>query len=346
MANYGFNITDTTYAGTYESEYMITQATYSLDTINKGLCMVKDGIKKQHTIPRINITSPLGTRVATPNVYTFSGRTAEVDGVTLVPKDIFAYDQFNPRDFETNWFAEQLSPTLLAREIPLTPSNFLMQLYLNRCFEQIERGIWLGSTTYDTTSAATNDVDGQIKYFDGVIKTLMTTYSGGTNSYIHPSGAASAVTSYTATNIVTVMQNAYQSMPKAILANPKRRANLRFVMSVVDALKYEEYTTTNLPYKGNQPTDQGILRWKGIPVVAVAGMDENNAILLGEFTNSVDSILWVGVNSVDDLFLQIMKLQNNSEEWFFKFLFKIGIAISVPTQLYMHTNLAASYFNG
>ena len=339
---YGFNITDTSYAGSVETTYMITKATFGLDTINKGLAMVKDGIKKSHNIPRIDINNPLQKRVATPNVYTFSGQTTHVDGVKLTPLDIMAYDQFNPRDWETHFYAEQLSKTLLAREIPLTPSNFLMQLYLNRCFEGIERGIWLGSTTYNTASGSTNvgDPYTQLNYFDGVIKKMI-----ADNTYIKPSVSVSAITSYTASNIQSVMQDAYQRLPKAILASPMRKKNLKFVMSVVDVLKYEEYLTTNNVYKNNDTTEAGINRYKGIPVVSVAGLDENNAILLGEFTNTVDSILWVGTNSVEDLQLQIMKLQPNSEEWFFKALFKFDVAISVPSQLYMHTTLSAAYFN-
>ena len=339
---YGFNITDTTYAGSVETSYMITKATFGLDTINKGLAMVKDGIKKSHNIPRIDINNPLQTRVATPNVYTFTGQQATVDSVKLTPLDIMAYDQFNPRDWETHFYAEQLSKTLLAREIPVTPSNFLMQLYLNRCFEQIERGIWLGSTTYNTASGSTNvgDPNGQIKYFDGVIKKLIVD-----NTYIKPSASVSGLTTFTAANIQSILQDAYQKMPKAILANPSRKKNLKFVLSVVDALKYEEYLTTNNVYKNNDTTESGIMRYKGIPVVPVAGLDENQAILLGEFTSSVDSILWIGTNSMEDLQLQIMKLQPNSEEWFFKALFKFDVAISVPTQLYAFITLNAAYFN-
>ena len=47
------------------------------------------------------------------------------------------YTEFNPRDFEAHWLAEQLSPTLLARELPVTAENYMMQIGLNRMFEQL-----------------------------------------------------------------------------------------------------------------------------------------------------------------------------------------------------------------
>jgi hypothetical protein len=60
------SISDTTYAGTVEAGFMITQATFGLSTISKGVAYVKDGIKKQHNIPKIDIVNPLQARAATP----------------------------------------------------------------------------------------------------------------------------------------------------------------------------------------------------------------------------------------------------------------------------------------
>ena len=94
-------INDTTYAGTFAS-YFWLPATFDMDTIQKGGVYVQDGIKKQHTIGRVDFANPLQSRTATP---TTSG-TFTVDGRVLAPQDLMVYTEFNPRDYEQHWLAE------------------------------------------------------------------------------------------------------------------------------------------------------------------------------------------------------------------------------------------------
>ena len=339
---YGFNITDTTYAGTAEANYMILKATFGLDSINKGLLMVKDGIKKYHSIPRLDINNVLMARTVNIDPLTFSGQTTTVDSIRLEPGDFQAFDIFNPRDWETHFYSEQLSNTLLSREIPMTASNFLMQLYLNRAFESIEQMIWLGSTTYNTASGSTNlgDPNKQLRYFDGIVKQMITL-----GTYISPTGATyTAITALTYTNIEDAFYQAYQNLPKAILSSAAQFAKLKYVVSVQDDLKYEQFLTKVMTFKNNDTTEAGIRRYKSIPVVRVAGLPENT-FFLGQFVADPTSVAWFGTNSMDDMQLQIMKLNNYMESWFFKGLWKCDVKIAVPSQLVMHTTLSAAYFN-
>ena len=126
-------INDTTYAGTFAS-YFWLPATFGMDTIEKGGVYVQDGIKKSHTIGRVDFANPLQPRQATPT----SSGTFTVDGRVLTPQDLEVYTEFNPRDYEQHWLAEELSKTLLARELPVTAENYMMQIGLERAFEQVE----------------------------------------------------------------------------------------------------------------------------------------------------------------------------------------------------------------
>ena len=58
---------------------------------------------------------------------------------------------------------------------------------------------------------------------------------------------------------------------------------------------------------------------------------------MGVFTTGVDSNLWMGVDYVnDENVLQVDKLQNNSELYFFKALLKMDVNIVRPSEITAH----------
>ena len=350
MAEYngfnGFNLTDVSYAGTVELDYIITPAVFGMDTINKGLAMVKSGIKKSHNVERINLAYPLQQRVPTPDVAS-TGRTITFEnGVKLTPHSAMGMQRLLPAAFEENFFAEQLSDTLLARELPRTPSNYILSYFMSKCFEGLEQNLHMGSTTYGINTGSTyygtkvGDANegGQLQFFDGIVKQMLVAgpYTAGTNVNGYIDANVSGETSITITNIESAFRNAYSSVPKAILANPARMKNLKFVVSVEDDLIYEEMLTLTT-FKNNNYTEEGVRKYRGIPVVKVAGLN-SGTFYLGEFVASPDSILWIGLSSYEDLQLQLGKLYEFSEEWFVKFLIKLDCKIAKPNEFVMWTN--------
>lgn len=324
----GLNIQDTTYAGTAEVGFMITPSTFGLDTLRKNCAYVKDGIKKTHNIPKIDIQKILQPRAATPT----SQGTFTVTKQILNPQDVMAYIEFNPRDWEDHFYAEQLSRTLLARELPVTAENVMMQLFLNRAFEQIEVGLHMGSQGYTTNDP--NNPNFQIKYWDGFIRKALVD-----GTYI-PSGTPSAITT---ANIVGKFQEGYSLLPKAILADPYRYEKVKIMVSTVDRLKYEDYQANIQTYKGVDTTQQGINRYKGYDVVDLAGLPENT-FYMGKAYPALDNNMFIGMNSTDDMMLQLQRLQNNSEYFFFKMLAKIDVNVAKFNELFMHTTLTTSTF--
>ena len=72
----------------------------------------------------------------------------------------------------------------------------------------------------------------------------------------------------------------------------------------------------------------------------VAGLPENTFYLAIQKPD-VDSNAWLGINSTEDNQLQLMRLQNNSELFFVKGLFKMDTQIGFPDQFVIYTTLTA-----
>ncbi len=330
-------ITDTTYAGTFAS-YFWLPATFGMDTVDKGAVYVQDGIKKSHTIGRIDFSAPLQVRQATP---TQSG-TYTIDGRVLSPNDIMMYTEFNPRDFEAHWLAEQLSPTLLARELPVTAENYMMMMALNRAFEQLETGIWMGSTTY--TAAIGTTGNGQLKFFDGFMKKMVNDSS--VLKFASPFTLTEAVTDGSHTNIVDAMNGLLKLCAinkKALLSRASRYKRLKFFVSVNTEQIYQTFITTTLTFKGVNTTERGINQFKGYEIVPLAGFPDDT-ILFCEGLPDTSSNLYVGMNSAEDNNLQLMRKQNNSELFFLKGLMKYDVQYGFSEQIFLFTTLTTSSF--
>jgi len=331
-------ITDTAYAGTFAS-YFWLPATFGMDTLQKGGVYVQDGIKKTHTIGRIDFANPLQARTATP---TGSG-TFTVDGRSLTPQDLMVYTEFNPRDYEAHWLAEQLSPTLLARELPVTAENYMMQVGLERAFEQIELGLWQGSTTY--TAAKGSAGNGQICFFDGFLKLMVN--DSAVQKVSSPFALTAAVTDGSHYNIVDAF-NALISLcasnKKALLSRPTRYKRLKFFVSINTEQIYQTYITTTLTFKGVNTTEQGINKFKGYEIIPLAGLPDDT-ILFCEGLDDVSSNLYVGMNSTEDNNLQLQRLQANSELFFLKGLMKFAVQYGFSEQVFLFTTLTSGSFN-
>ena len=324
-------INDTSYAGEFAS-YFWLPATFGMDSVDKGVVHVEDGIKSKYTIGRMDFKNPLQPRMATP----VSGGTITVDGNVLAPKDMMVYTEFNPRNFESHWLAEELSPTLLARELPVTAENYMMQMALNRTFEQIENGIWMGSLAYMGVYPK-SDPRYQYQYFDGFIRKFLN----------DPTVlAAASPATLTTTNITTAMDACITLLSqnaKAIIASGKRYERLKFLVSINTEQIYQTFQTTSLQFKGVNTTDKGINKYKGYEIVPLAGMPDDT-IVLAEATPGIDSNLYVGMNSTEDNNLQLEKLQANSEIYFLKGLMKYDVQYGFGNQIALWTTLTQSSF--
>lgn len=302
----GFVISDTTYAGEVASQF-ITKSITQADTINGGHVYVKDGIKKKFTIPRwdADYEDFIQDRAAVP----VSKGSATIDAVTLEPQDYMIYMEFNPRDFEDHWYATQLPDALIDARLPVTAESVTVQGVLKRHAKYFNKQIWNGDTSGT----------GIYKYFDGLVKKAKAqSTAAGTNV---------AGTTLDASNIQAQMLLAYNKIP----------AELRYDPSMKFFVSYETYdlyaqSQISQTYKGVDTTQEGVPTFKGRKVVKIADFPDDTIIVV-KGSASMESNLWVGMNSVADEGLQLARLQANSELYFIKMLMKADVQIGFGSEV-------------
>ena len=112
-------------------------------------------------------------------------------------------------------------------------------------------------------------------------------------------------------------------IPTVMRANP----GLRILMSIADFDKYDEELTQQ-PNKGANYTDMNVERYKGIRIVPMSNWPEG-LVVATICGMDYDTNLWAGVNLVDDMdVIQIDKLTNAGEKYFFKMLMKADTNIA------------------
>ena len=326
----GLVITDTAYAGDAAS-IMITRAVVNMDTVEKGCIYIEDGIKKQRTIPRIEISGFMQPRAATP----ISQGTIKVDGQVLVPQDYMAYIEFDPRDFEQHWFAYQLGPMLLDRTLPQTAESFMIYQLSKRVNEFNENSIWRARTSFNPLNGGVNPTtknqaatDSQYMYFNGLIYKLLN--DAGTIQIGSP-------VTLTEGNILAAMDSVFQALPIA-LVDKKGPDGVKFLMSITTKRLYDS-ALTSLTFKDNNTTDSTKDGYKGYDVVSLAGLTDNT--IIGALAlPDIDSAFWLGLNSKEDeKSVQLQKVQNNSELYYVKMLFKADVNFAFSDQVVMYTTV-------
>jgi len=291
-----FVITDTTYAGEAAAQFVMPAIT-GADTIDGGHAYVKDGIKKKFTIPRWNsdYTTLIQSRQATP----VSSGIMTIDGQTLQPADWMIYVEFNPRDFETHWYSQEMAPALLDAQLPYNVSSVVVMGIMQRHAKYFNAAIWNSSV-----AAPSSPIFG---YFNGWLQKL---YNGsGTN-------IVSGYTELTVTNIQAQLLAGYQAIPLALRYDP----NMKIFVSYNTFDLYAQ-SQINQTYKGVDTTQNGRDEFKGKKVVKIADFPDNTFVI-AKGMSTTESNLWVGINSVSDEGLKFAPLQNNSELWFVKLLMK------------------------
>jgi hypothetical protein len=342
------DIQDKTWSGPAAS-YMYTRAVVDAKTIEEGCIWVEDGIRKRKTIPRIEVSDFMQKRAAVP----ISKGKVTVDGAVLEPQDAMLYYEFNPRNYETHFYAEQLQPKLLGRELPVTAETFMVMQTMKRLNEFWETSIWRSRKQYDpdgdailpsakgepATGTPLYDTDGTpaAYYFDGLIKKALD--NANTISVPTPATLVAGTAGGGQENIGDALLRCLKLVPKALLYR-RGKMGLKFQMSYNTRLIYEEFLTTTTVYKNNNTTDKSLDLYKGYDVVALPGMPDDT-IVVTIATPDIESNQWLGMNSTEDNTLQLQRLQNNAELFFVKGLFKIDAQIGFADQFVLYTKLTA-----
>ena len=326
------NITDTTYAGE-ASEFFLLRPVVEMDTYEKGCLSLINGIKKQHTIDRLEVSNFIQDPAATPT----SAGSILIDYQQLIPNRFDIYMEFNPHDWETNWFAVELQELLLDRAFPQTATNFLLLQLMRRINQYYEYAFWNSRLAYNPTTGTETvpawltaiSLNTKFYYFDGIIEKLLKQ----STTITVPNAQA-----LTASNIRPAFDNAITLVPPALLGKYVKDG-LKILVSYADWLTYNQALREDA-FKNQDTTEASQDRWNGYELVRCAGIPTGTFFMCIANPNPMSGQLFIGVNEFEDKTnLKMSPLQNNSDLWFVRAEQKVDTQVGFADQVLMYTAL-------
>ncbi|MDE7349655.1 MAG: hypothetical protein K2N25_01200 [Muribaculaceae bacterium] len=282
-------------------ERILTVATTSNELVEKGLIHVIPGVEKKISIPRLKTGKMLQKRKEDPQVKDSKGEFAYSEQ-TLEPHDFMAFTVFNPRAFEQIWRKWQPKGNLVFAELPPEAQNALLDSLSKQV--QFELGDHYVNGEYV-------DDDDDTKLMNGIL-----TQAAKAADYV-------LVDVSKADTMLKRLKLIRTSIPKTMRPNP----DLRIIMSVEDFDKYDDELTER-ESKNASETEVNRKRYKGITIETVASWPEG-VIVATICSPDPDGNFFAAVNlQNDESVIQIDKVSNASELYFFKLLMKADTNIA------------------
>lgn len=293
-------VKNTNYSGEV-LENILTLAATGNEIVEKGLIMIIPGVEKRVSLPRLKTGKMLQKRKEDP-VKADSKGDFNYDEKSLDPVDFMAFTVFNPRAFEQIWRKYQPKGNLVFRELPPEVQNKLLgELSKQVKFELGEHYVNGEYVKDGTDDQLMNGILTQMAKDDDLI-------------VVKPTADAT---------MLDKLKVIRTSIPKAMRNNP----NLRIIMSIDDFDKYDDELTKR-EYKNSSETDINSKRYKGITIETLAAWPDG-LIVATLCSMGADGNFFAAVNLQDDEdVIQIDKLSNASELYFFKLLMKADTNIA------------------
>src|SRR5574344_300465 len=297
-------------------ERILTTATTRNEIVDKGLIMVIPGVEKKISVPRLKAGKMLQKRKEDPQKEDSKG-DFNYSEKSLEPHDFMAFTVFNPRAFEQIWRKWQPKGNLVFSELPPEGQSALLEELSKQV--QFELGDHYVNGVY-----VKDGTDDQL--MDGIL----TQAAKDTDIVVVKS---------VATTMIGKLKDVRAKIPKAMRENP----NLRLVMSIEDWDKYDDELTERED-KNSDETEINRKRFKGITIETVAAWPEG-VIVATLCSPDSDGNLFAAVNLQDDEdVIQIDKLSNASELYFFKLLMKADTNIAFGEQFIVLDSRATPKF--
>lgn len=274
-------------------DQLLTLAATGNELVEKGLIHIEPNVSLKFSIPRLKTGTMLQKRKEQPENSDSKG-DFNYSEVELVPKEFMAFTTFNPRSFESVWRKWQPKGNLVFAELPAEAQNALLS-ELAKCV-RFELGNHFINGEYAET--------GDDKLFNGIVTRIVN------NADI-----------IEATSSATTMIGRLTALKDAIPLTMRSNTGLRILMSIADFDKYDAELTAQ-PNKGANYTDMNVERFKGIKIEKMANWPSD--LLVATICGmDYNTNLWAAVNFMDDSeVIQIGKLTNAGERYFFKMLMK------------------------
>lgn len=279
-------------------EQLLTLAATGNELADRGLIHIEPTSKK-FSIPRLKTGTMLQKRKEQPEDSDSKGNF-NYSEKELNPKDFMAFTTFNPRSFENIWRKWQPTGPLVFSQLPAEAQNALLAELAKQV--KFELGWHFINGEYAE--------NGDTKLFDGIIKRM-----AADNDKI--------VVTTTAGTMIGRLKALKARIPVTMRQSP----NLRILMSISDFDTYDDELSAQ-PSKGANYTDMNVERFKGIQIEALANWPDG--LLVATICSpDYDTNIWGAVGfQDDDEIIQIDKLTNAGEKYFFKMLLKADTAIA------------------
>ncbi len=317
------------------ANFFLLRPVVEMDSYEKGCVSLIDGIKKQHTLDRMEVSNFIQDPAATPT----SLGSIVVDYKQLVPQRFDLYMEFNPHDFETSFFAPELQKLLLDRALPPTANNFLLLQLMRRVNQYYEYAVWQSRLAYNPTTG-TQTVPASLVsvsknqnyyYFDGFIEKLLS--DANTIQIANP-------VALTSSNIRSTLTTMLNSVPVANLAKYGKQG-LRIMVSYKTWQIYNQALREDA-FKNQNTTEANQDNFAGYDFVRLAGVPDDTIIMCLANPNPQSGELFIGVNEFTDKDnIKMSPLQNNSDLWFVRGEQKVDVQIGFTDQVVLYTTLTA-----
>ena len=280
-------------------ERILTVATTGNEIVNKGLIHVIPGVEKKISIPRLRTGKMLQKRKEDPKVEDSKGEFSYSEK-SLEPRDFMAFTVFNPRTFENIWRKWQPKGQLVFAQLPAEAQNALLDALSRQV--QFELGEQYVKGVY-------GDSDDEL--FNGILTQAA-------------KDAECIIVETAATTQTERLKAVRENIPVAIRNNPA----LRLIMSVKDFDEYDDELTKR---DGKNADESKINRmiYKEIKIETLAAWPDDLIVATLCSPDAMTSNLFAAVNLQDDEnVIQIDKVSNMSELYFFKMLMKADTNIA------------------
>lgn len=354
MAAFNFNAGQSNYTGEVLGD-LLTLTAQENETYKEGLIHIKSGIQKKYALPQVRLGKIIQDHKATPDSsvgeYEFAERYLE-------PEDFMIYLEFNPRDFEQYYKPFQPTGNLVFRELDPKVQATMIRLLMEQEQEYINQAIWCSATATEKAKISSADYKaaegsnpavgvapgdteiggeadaGPMKYFNGAIARVLMNAAAPATSEDAKCGQVNIAGTGTFADGEAVEKELY-AMWEATPPKIRKKAGLVILMDYKSWDAYNKYLSDKtMKYSDNRKENEHRFQGKRIiPMVALP----NDTIFMGVFTTGTESNLWMGVDYAnDENVLQVDKLQNNSELYFFKVLLKMDVNIVRPSEITAH----------
>lgn len=285
-------IKNTNYNGEVLAKLLTAAATRN-DLVEKGLIMVIPGVSYKIAVPRLKTGRMLQKRKTNPGVDDSKGDFTYSEHI-LEPREFMAFTVFNPNTFAHVWREYQPTGDLVFAKLPPKAQDALLEALSKQV--HFELGYHYVNGQYG---------DGDDQLMNGIL----------TQAAKDPDCIVVNVSDQATT--VGKLRALRAAVPKALRENP----NLRILMSVEDFDRYDA-ELTDRKSKGIDETEVTRKRYKEIPIETISTWPEG-VIVITLCSPDNDGNLFAAVNlQEDENVIQIDKIANASELYFFKMLMK------------------------